>query len=198
MKPGLTPFDWRGSVVVCMASGPSLTAEDAERVRESGLVTVVTNSTWRLAPWAHVLMAHDAAWVKHYLHEVHGAGYAGQVFTCAAMRFHGVQSLKRWPKFRGFGNSGAAAVSLAAFCGARAVVMLGFDCQHTGGQTHWHGSHPAPLGDAKSVDRWPLKFAQLADYARRRGCRVINATRETALTCFERMGLDDALAAVHP
>jgi hypothetical protein len=192
--PKRQPFSWAGQTVACLASGPSLTAADVASVQAAGVATIVTNSTWRAAPWAQVLVAHDAAWIKLYLADLQAAAFGGRILTCAAMRAPGVESLRiRWPLFKPFGNSGAAAVSLAVFCGARRVVMLGFDCQHTGGATHWHGSHPAPLGDAQSVHKWPLKFAQVADYARRRGADVVNATPTTALTCFRRAPLAAAL-----
>ena len=93
---------------------------------------------------------------------------------------------------RTYRNSGAAAVSLAAHMGAQRIVMLGFDCQHTGGKTHWHGSHPKGLGDAGSVDKWGKAFADLARDMRGR-CEVLNASRATALDCFERVNLEDVL-----
>ena len=58
--------DWRGRTVVCIASGPSLTAEDCELVRESGCPVIVTNTTFRLCPWADMLYAFDRPWWNHY------------------------------------------------------------------------------------------------------------------------------------
>lgn len=187
--------DWlhklRGTVV-CLASGPSLTAQDCDRVRTSGLPTVVTNTTYRMAPWATVLMAYDSKWWDLHGQEVKATFTGHKVTFARSGERHGAQSLALC-KFRPYGNSGAAAVSLAVLAGARKVVMLGYDCQHTGGQTHWHGNHPAPLGNAGSVARWPAKFAQLAQYARQSGCNVVNASRETALTCFPRVRLEDEI-----
>ena len=94
--------------------------------------------------------------------------------------------------FKHYGNSGAAAIAMAASSGATRVVLLGFDCQHTGGKTHWHGSHPKGLGDAGSVDKWGKAFADLARDMRGR-CEVLNASRATALDCFERVNLEDVL-----
>jgi hypothetical protein len=92
-----------------------------------------------------------------------------------------------------FGNSGAAAVSLAAHAGARRVLLLGYDCQRTGGMVHWHGNHPKTLGNAGAMPRWPKQFADLAKAMAERGVEVINCSRETALTCFERTTLELAL-----
>lgn len=93
-----------------------------------------------------------------------------------------------------FSNSGAAAVSLAAARGARRIVMLGYDCQRTGGKAHWHADHGGGLGNTGSLDKWPALFAQLAAHCARLRVQVVNASRETALTCFPRQPLEQALA----
>jgi hypothetical protein len=40
---------------------------------------------------------------------------------------------------------------------------------------------------------WQAKFPQLAVDLQAEGVRVINASRQTALTCFERMTLEEAI-----
>lgn len=94
------------------------------------------------------------------------------------------------PNGEPFGNSGAMAVRLALSMGAERVILLGYDCQYTGGKTHWHGSHPSGLGDAASLPKWPGQFETVAEIAKG---RAINCSRETALTCFERVPLEKAL-----
>lgn len=188
--------DWfarlAGRTVVCIASGPSLGADDCDLVRASGWPVVVTNTTFRLCPWADVLVAHDEAWWKLYRTEVQ-AGFPGQKVCCApGGRRFGAQWLGL-QKHKTFRNSGAAAISLAVLAGAKRVVLLGYDCQHTGARTHWHGDHPAPLGNAGSVARWPQTFRQVAQYAAQQRCEVLNATRATALTSFPRVRLEDVL-----
>lgn len=182
-----------GLQVVCMASGPSLCAEDAARVREwreaaDGRAVYVTNTTFRLAPWADVLYGHDQAWWNHYAAEVDAVFRGERVSARAGCRRYGVTILP--PHFPSTHNSGADAIALALERGASRVVLLGYDCQATGGVTHWHGSHPATLGDAASIKKWPAKFAGLVGRA---GGRVVNASRETALAAFPRIQLEDAL-----
>lgn len=89
-------------------------------------------------------------------------------------------------------NSGAAALAQAAWWGARRVVLLGYDCGHTGGRKHWHPDHPGKLGNADSVGEWPAHFAAILP--RLRGIEVINASRETALRLFPRASLEEALS----
>lgn len=181
--------------VVCIASGPSLTPQDCERVRRwretgSGRAVIVVNTTFRLAPWADVLYAMDAAWWNAHIDEVRRTFRGRLINPWREMR--GVERVR----FEHRRNSGAGAISLAAHWGARRIVLLGYDCQRTGGQAHWHGDHPKGLGNAGTIDRWPAIFARLAKSLAGR-VTVINATRETALTCFERRSLSEALGDVH-
>jgi len=95
-------------------------------------------------------------------------------------------------KFKAYGNSGAAAISLAAFGGAKREIMLGFDCQKTDGKAHWHGDHPAGLGNCAAINRWLPKFREMAHELKH--VEIINASRQTALDCFPRMSLEQALS----
>lgn len=187
---------WRGHTVVCLASGPSMTREDAEMVRAwrddapDARRVVVVNTTFRLAPWADALFAMDRTWWAAHWQEV-GEVFTGRRYTINKLPVNwGVTALSR---VNGFGNSGAAAISLAVNKGASRVVLLGYDCQHTRGETHWHGAHPAGLGNAATVARWPAKFEQLAKALKARA-QIVNASRETALTCFERVELEDEVS----
>jgi len=184
---------WAGQTVVCIGSGPSLTQDDCHLVRDSGLSTIVTNTTFRMCPWAEVLLAHDAKWWALYKDEVNET-FSGRKVTCSATSIPNVHSLKSTMLFHPFGNSGAAAISLAAIGGAKKIVLLGFDCQPAeDGKRHWHDDHPAPLKNAVTIDRWHLKFAKVADYAKRKKAQVVNASRQTALKCFDRLPIEDAL-----
>lgn len=89
------------------------------------------------------------------------------------------------------GNSGAGAIALAERFGAARVVLLGYDCQFSGDKRHWHGDHPAGLGNAGSLHRWPGQFSALAA---RLSVPVINCSAATALTCFPRQPLRETLA----
>jgi hypothetical protein len=90
-----------------------------------------------------------------------------------------------------FGNSGAGAIVVAAIGGASKIILLGYDCQHTGGKAHWHNDHPKHLGNARKINHWGEKFAELGK--RYSHIQIVNASRETALTCFTRQTLDEAL-----
>jgi hypothetical protein len=185
--------DWAGRTVVCIASGPSLTAKDCELVRASGHPVVVTNTTFRLCPWADALFGFDAKWWKLYRKEV-GAVFKGRCFTASPVAAkYGPESLWGVPWFRIYRNSGACAVSLALSGGAAKVVMLGFDAGWDGTKRHWHGDHPAGLENAGTMGDWPRQFEGLAKYAGKGGIPVVNASRRTRLACFPRGELEAEL-----
>lgn len=88
------------------------------------------------------------------------------------------------------GNSGYQAIGLAYAWGAARVILLGYDMQRTGGKSHWHGDHKGGLPNlGPALATWPAKFEAIA----RQWPHVVNATRETALTCFPRVSLAEAL-----
>jgi hypothetical protein len=200
-KPAARLDDLRGLVaggeVVCLASGPSLTEQDVQLVRQwreaaARRAVFVANTTFRLAPWADALFAMDKKWWDQHVDEAR-RGFEGERFTSSPVPVnYGVRRLQPH-QFNAHGNSGAACVSLAVACGAQRVLMLGYDCQHAEGHTHWHGDHPPGLGNAVTVSRWPTKFAALHRAVSRKA-EVINCSRATALTMFTRMDLESCLA----
>lgn len=90
-------------------------------------------------------------------------------------------------------NSGYQAIGLAFLWGAAKIVLLGFDMQKTGGKTHHHGDHEGGLPNLGTLKDWVGLMPALAQDLRREGVECINASRETALACFERMSIEDAL-----
>lgn len=89
-----------------------------------------------------------------------------------------------------FGNSGAAAIALAAKMGAKRVILIGYDC-HKRGKAHWFGDHPKGLGNAGSLPKWPQAFGRLAKTLTK--IDIVNCSPGTALTCFPTAELDEAL-----
>lgn len=84
-------------------------------------------------------------------------------------------------------NSGFQALNLAYHFGARRVYLLGYDMSMAGNKRHFFGDHPPPLGNASDQAlrqlanhfancQWPMK--------------IVNCSRRTALTCFERQQLE--------
>lgn len=104
---------------------------------------------------------------------------------------HIAYNVKQLKELDTYGNSGAACISMAAQGNAARVILLGFDCQHTNGNSHWHGDHPLGLGNAGLTDKWLENYSKMAqDFAH---IDIINASRQSAITCFRRASLEDVL-----
>jgi len=88
-------------------------------------------------------------------------------------------------------NSGFQALNLAVLLGATRVLLLGFDM----GGTHFFGAHPPGLRNTppEHFAIFIRAFAEAAEALRRAGVDVINCTPGSALDCFERQTLNQAL-----
>jgi hypothetical protein len=190
-----------GGVAVCLGGGPSLTADDVAYCRGKATVIAV-NDSWRLAPWADALMASDAAWWNFYRGVPDFAGLkfclepqAAKFPGVTVLRNTGDAGLEHDPTgLRNGRNSGAAAINLAVHFGAKRVVLLGYDmAAKTEGKSHWFGNHPKGL---RGNSPYPLFRAMIGTMVlplAHAGVQVINASRETALDCFPRLPLTEAL-----
>lgn len=149
---------------------------------------IVTNTMFQSAPWADAMFAIDAPWWKYYGAHVRET-FAG---LCYSMAKHPGVRRAAVPAFQ---NSGCGALTLAAERGAERIILVGYDCQKTDGKVHSHGDHPEGLGNAGSMPLWPERFAQCAEWLRRRGVTVVNCSRATALSSFKRGDLETELNA---
>lgn len=171
-----------------LASGPSLTPEDTERVRfehERGRGTVIAvNSTAFTAPFADYCFAMDNKWLKLYRGKF--SRYRWEVIStkkgCEAYgaRYVGPLDGK---------NSGLRAISYAASQGADPIIVLGLDCKHVDGETHHFGDHPSELQNATNSKNWPAHARTLAKAIQ--GRRVVNCSPYS--DAFENMTLETYL-----
>lgn len=129
----------------------------------------------------------DMQWWKRYNKDV-DAIFWGERFSNnpipAKSKVTRLRELNAW------GNSGIGAIALAIHAKVKGIILLGYDVQKTNNKAHWHGNHPEGLGNAGKIENWPVKFAK---FAKGVDIPIINASRETALTCFPRMPLEAAL-----
>jgi hypothetical protein len=141
---------------------------------------------FKFAPWADAMFAMDRAWWRMYLKDV-SAKFTGARYT-SSKNVRGSVTVD----LGGAGNSGSAAIRLAAYLGANRVVLIGYDCKKgSDGRVHFHGDHPKGLGNAGSMPRWLAHYKSTADYLA--PLNIINASRDTALTLWPRMSLEQAL-----
>lgn len=180
------------------ATGPSLTQHDLELCRH--LPLLVVNDAWELAPWANWLFASDLRWWDGRWN--HGVkDFAGEKWTRDPVAFkkYGLKYVESKP-YDGLSyernvihegcNSGYMAINLALHLGASRVLLLGYDAKGSVGKTHFFGRHDSRgIPDRPDYGDLPAQFARMKP----KGLEVINCTRDTAITCFKRMSLEDAL-----
>jgi hypothetical protein len=205
VDPPSVPRAWPGATVVCLATGPSLTAADVAYCRGKARVIAI-NDAYRLAPWADVLYAADARW-WHWHAGV--PGFAGAKWSLADPRWHaradrypdvqrlrntGSRGLERHPTgLRSGLNSGYQAINLAVHYGAARIVLLGYDLQTADGRSHFFGEHPK--GPPPELHLFLPRFRSLVAPLADAGVAIVNCTRTTALECFPRTPLETALPA---
>ncbi len=185
-----------------LASGPSLTQGDVDYCRGKAPVIAV-NDTYRLASWADVLYACDAKWwdARMGAPEFPGLKFAlrngaGKWPGVQVLRDGGDSGLSSDPSELSNGkNSGYQAINLAVHLGAKRIVLLGYDMQSAkDGRTHFFGEHKGALNKgAAPFEWWIANFASMVQPAKALGVSIINCTGRTALACFPRMALVDAL-----
>lgn len=178
--------------VCCIASGPSLNSADCAAVERSGIYTIAVNSSWQMARFAQVIYAGDKGW---WVQNRALIDIDAKRVCCdpSAAIHHGTAT--HLPS--GAYNSGQMAIRYAIQkLKARRVILLGYDCSVEKG-LHWHGPHRHLKNPRTGTcEKWVKQFEQVAAEARGFKCEVINCSRDTALTCFERKPLEDIIGAV--
>lgn len=190
-----------GPTWIVVASGPSLTHEDAQLLRGCGAKILAINLAVEKVPFAHALYASDPPFWQEYHRRLRW--FRGERLSIGQVSAYGVRQLETrgGPPTRDAiylggltdRNSGLQGVSLAYTRGARTIALLGHDGQFAAdGRRHCHEDHRSPLGNAGAVKNWPDAYTRLYDYLTADGVRLINCTRTTAHT-WPRVRLEDFL-----
>jgi hypothetical protein len=195
---------WSGQTVICIASGPSLNADDCEFIRSFNARKISVNNAYKVAPWADVHYSSDHDWWEEHYDDMR-ALCLGQFWTgypdgvphsdvhCCPYDKRG-RGLSMKPGVINWGgNSGYCAIGLAVQFGAKKIVLTGYDQQDKTGQGHYDGNHPDNIRKLFNFPMWRERFGEMAKDAEKHGIQIINASRETSLTCFPRASLLDAL-----
>jgi hypothetical protein len=190
-----------GARIAILASGPSLTLEDAKAVKEKCVVIAVNNSV-ELLPEADVLYASDMRWWKNNVEvwkPFRGLrvtrqmdGPATKTEKIYKLPYHNSSGVSKNHLCLGR-NSGHGALSLAYYLGASEAILLGFDMSLKDG-VHWHGPHKrGPNPRPCSMLTWQNYFTQTARVCRKIGFPVYNCSRRTELEGFARKALEEVL-----
>lgn len=105
------------------------------------------------------------------------------------------EMLNDTPGVIGWGsNSGFQAVNLAVQFGVKAVLLAGFD-MHAKNGVHFFGKHERPLHNPteQTLQGWAACFDRAAGQLEGWGVRVINLSKDSALTAYPKMTFMEAL-----
>lgn len=181
-----------------IASGPSLRKEDIDYCIDKGWQIAACNNAAFLCERLDLFLAFDSRWWNKYGRRVSHVDEKWAPCPVIARKYHANQykyrlgggySTKRANLYWGE-LSGYQLLQACSWYGAKRIIMLGYDMQHTGGESHYHGDHPQDWPNAQELERKKQYWPALARQAEQQGIQLINATRETALTHIPRRALE--------
>ena len=212
--PQPVPRLWPGATVLLMATGPSLCRADTDAVasaaparRGRSLKVITVGEAWRAAPYADALYHADRAWWDAYAgapafpglaitQDANGGAACAERYGLSVVTSVKAPGISTDPAVvnRGW-NSGFQALQLAMHLGAARVILLGFDMgKAADGRKSWAQNRPASLVRHSPYELFVRAFTDAAPQVAAAGVEVLNASRVSALQCFPRVALQDALA----
>lgn len=194
---------WKGETAVLIGGGTSVTYDDLKLIKSSTAKHIAINTAGFYAPWCDFLYYSDAKWYQWHYQESWFEHFYGRIYTIDKREIHlpGVMRLK-WGDKQGLstfrdalclgGNSGYQAINLAFLMGAKKIVLVGYDMRAQGEKTHFFGDHPAPT--PKDVyDVYVPHFSTITDTLAAYDVEIINTSLESAIDCFDKKPLKEAL-----
>lgn len=202
IQTATVPRLWPGSTIVCLATGPSLCRADVDACRDRAKVIAVKNAV-DLAPWADVVYGAGVDSTNWW-----GTNGARVAAAHQGLRFTLDQKAAAWASVLKIGaplglstspdtlntgqHSGYQAINLAVLLGAARILLLGYDMKPDGDRHHFFGAHPT--GNKPVYRDFLPHFQTLVEPLRELGVSVINCTPASAIECFEKMPLSEALS----
>lgn len=193
--------DWTGETVVCVASGPSLTADQCYYLAQlTGLKIIAVNECGLIqyrplsVPWCDILYAADAKFWKAYDIRTDALKVSADETDKADVRIEVVSNQAPMPREPGKlvpgDHSGFQALGLALTLGASRIVLLGYDCG--GPKRNCHSNRPANLTTTSG------SFHNKNSYyvrAKREwpDVEIVNCSRLTTLTAFPVLPLREVI-----
>lgn len=186
-----------GETVWVIGGGPSLRNHDPSALKDEEVV--VTNEAFALYPTALALVFVDVGWWQRRKSAIRntwkgrfiiGRGNYRKIYAGDGVLNVAYRSGMEWSannRILGGKNSGLAALNCAWLMGASRAILLGFDMKPTDGRNNYHALHPVS-GKPNYTHRYVSLFIPEMERAAKRtedlGFVVINATPDSALTCF--------------
>ena len=184
--------------IVILAGGPSLSQEAVSQSRH--LITIAINDSYLLGPWAGYHYFCDKKWYEWHKESYEYKAFQGVRITQddiddpKVLRVKGAHKdgLSESPEVIHYGsNSGFQALNIAYLLGAKRIILLGYDMKIAkSGKAHWFGDHPDKV--RSNYQSWWSRFSVVADQLKGK-VEVINCSPDSALQCFPKMPLSEAL-----
>jgi hypothetical protein len=189
-----------GDTIYIVGGGTSLKGFDFNQLKDKTVIAV--NKAFLHIPFAQVLYWSDTRFFEWHSKEMEF--FKGIKVTCRPQpKRSDVINLLNTGKtgletmsygLRDGGNSGYAAINLAYHLGAKKIVLLGFDMQTNGKETHWHDGYVS-TADTGTMERLMIpNFDSLVEPLEKRKIKVYNASPNSKLTCFQKITIEEALA----
>jgi hypothetical protein len=201
------PVKYPGQAAVMFATGPSLTKEVVDLIRPyhaSGKVVAFgCNDAYKLVDYLDVHYACDPEWWDLHVKEVlRGLPPSCHVWTQdpgAAEKY----KLSFIPGFHkpGFyvanrqhihfgANSGYQQLNLAYHYGIRKFLLVGYNMKMVNNSRHFFGEHPGRMKKDSPYDLFIHNYKSIQPEIQP---MIINCTDNSALNCFKKMDLKEAL-----
>ncbi len=207
-KPMWTvPRLWPDEAVFLLGGGPSLASFDLDRLR--GRRVIALNRLWERAPWADVLYFCDQGYWCKYRDKIAAGWQGGHVVTISKaqasqpgeprirnLRKTGNEGLDTNTGCLRGNNSGHQGINLAYHLGAKRIVLLGYDMKVDGTKTHSHdgyGPRVTPAIVQRRLDRMLSRIGTLVAPLAAAGVEVVNATPDSAITCWPYRSVEEVL-----
>ncbi len=186
------PEIFKGKTVYVVGSGESLKGFDFERLRDRNVIAV--NNVWEYVPFAQVLVTLDSGWFTRNKPKLH--------------KFTGIRIMKcgkghpGWNYFidqgmtedklilRNATNSGFYAMVAALKLGATKVYLLGFDVTWKK-QPYFYDIPQVEVDQYRNGMH--RKDAHLRYFEYYKDYNIINASPDSAITCFPKCSLNEIL-----
>lgn len=188
--------------LVIIASGPSTTDEDIERVRNARCDVLVVNDNYRKAPWADYLWATDADWWLHYGEDVRRR-FLGECLIADLPESEECQeAIKKWnlKGVKGSGNtqglckekgklfwnqnSTGAAMNWAYHQGYDTIILLGVELKGKltdAYEEHAFRDRPSKFKKKNDFNSFRSAINQIIKEMKEEGVTVINCSRNSTL-----------------
>lgn len=203
----MIPRIFEGQPVIICAGGPSLKGFDFGQL--VGTNHIAINRSLENCPTAPMLWWSDCRfwWWKRHAILKHKAKFMGTCDVGYALGPKLPPLVQRYKVTGNYGfdekpdcvrsgnNSGYAAMHTAIHLGASMLILLGIDMQYIDRESHYHDGYDVPHQEPTLRDYMLPHFAGLVKPLAERGIPVLNASAESALTCWPRCSITEGLQA---